>query len=59
VEYSDGSLELLYRPLNSAGDTLETDAADSAEIPDDRRERFRHHPVFNAAGAFVDAPNAG
>jgi UDP-2,3-diacylglucosamine pyrophosphatase LpxH len=59
VEYSDGSFELLYRPLNSADDRLESDVGDSAEIPDDRRERLRHHPVFNAANAFVDAPNAG
>ena len=59
VEYSDGSFELLYRPLNAADDTLEGDESDSAGIPADRRERFRHHPVFNAASAFVDAPNAG
>ncbi len=59
VEYSDGTFELLYRPLNSADDTLDSDEGDSAEIPADRRERFRHHPVFNVASAFVDAPNAG
>jgi UDP-2,3-diacylglucosamine pyrophosphatase LpxH len=59
VEYTDGSFELLYRPLNWADDALEADAGEPAEIPPDRRDRLRQHPVFNAAGAFVDAPNSG
>jgi hypothetical protein len=58
VEYSDGSFELLYRPLNAADETY--DPADAAP-PTARRASGPDSPPVPAAPdfLFVDAPNAG
>jgi UDP-2,3-diacylglucosamine pyrophosphatase LpxH len=58
VEYSDGSIELLYRHRNAAGESYDPD---EAAPPDLRRATA---PVFSPVPdpgefAFVDAPNAG
>ena len=59
VEYSDGSLELLYRPLNTA-----VDSGDPSETGPDSERRLQGNPVPGFVSAavehsYVDAPNAG
>jgi UDP-2,3-diacylglucosamine pyrophosphatase LpxH len=58
VEYSDGSFELLYRPLNAADDAGDPDDVAPPLTLRVRKSVFCPAP---AAGefAFVDAPNAG
>lgn len=63
VEYTDGSFELLYRPLNAA-DAVPIDDGEEVDFAPPVDPRFRVQPVFDLSRAarengFVDAPNAG
>jgi UDP-2,3-diacylglucosamine pyrophosphatase LpxH len=64
VEYSDGTFELLYRPLNSTAAAETSDPPESGIYSKTPRRRIPDFPVLKpvlseADSAFVDAPNAG
>lgn len=64
VEYADGSLELLYRPLNAADRSLADDLDAVPQFIPPPRRRWPDIPIISPADrngepVFVEAPNAG
>ncbi len=64
VEYTDGTFELLYRPLNFKEDAATAESLDAVVAGERPRRRIADYPILSplldeADAVFVDALNAG